>query len=379
MTAMTRRPLVSAVLIVRDEVDLLGECIQSLRPFADEIVVVDTGSTDGSIKLAVDGGARVAECPWTGDFAAARNVALDLALGEWVLYIDADERLRPRNQGAARQLLSEGGVGFTVDLHPKRGWTAYREYRLWRNEPSIRFRGVIHETVLDNLRAAAGGDLDNIQRSGLVIDHVGYEGSLVEKFRRNLPLLQQALVVDPDRVFLWHDYGCALAGLGRHVEAERAWSEAIVRSCSSEPLHPPAAHVLSYLSLIARRQDLGQQYHELLDEALARFPDDRALAWWQGRRLLDLQRYEEAAATFENLVATAPESLDGAEVAYPNQLFGSWALEGLAVALFRLGRPLEASECFEQLGRSSSEPNRYKQMAVISRGRAAASPGSMPS
>ena len=277
----------SAVLIVRDEAGLLGECLQSLRSFADEVVVVDTGSTDGSIKLAEDAGARVAECPWTDDFAAARNFALDLALGEWVLYIDADERLRPSNQAAARQLLSEGGVGFTVDLHPRKGWTAYREYRLWRNKPSIRFRGVIHETVLDSLRVAAGGALDNIPRSGLVIDHVGYEGSLVEKFRRNLPLLQEALAVDPERVFLWHDYGCALAGLGRHVEAERAWGEAIVRSRSSEPSHPPAGHVLSYLSLIARRRDLGQQYDELLDEALARFPDDRALAWWEGRRLLD--------------------------------------------------------------------------------------------
>ncbi len=369
----------SAVLIVRDEAEFLGECLQSLRPFADEVVVVDTGSTDGSIKLAVDGDARVEECPWTGDFAAARNFALDLALGEWVLYIDADERLRPRNQSAARQLLSEGGVGFTVDLHPRSGWTAYREYRLWRNEPSIRFRGVIHETVLDNLRVAAEGDLANIPRSGLVIDHIGYDGSLVEKFRRNLPLLQQALAVDPDRVFLWHDYGCALAGLGRHAEAERAWGEAIVRSRSSEPSHPPAGHVLSYLSLIARRQDLGQQCDELLDEALARFPEDRALAWWQGRRLLDRGGCEEAVATFENLVATDPESLDGADIAYPDQLFGTWALEGLAVALFRLGRSLEAGACFEQLARSASEPDRYKQMAVISRGRAAAFRGSMPS
>jgi glycosyltransferase involved in cell wall biosynthesis len=374
---MTRRPLVSAVLIVRDEAGLLEECLQSLRSFADEVVVVDTGSTDGSIKRAEDAGARVAECPWTDDFAAARNFALDLALGEWVLYIDADERLRPRNQAAARHLLSEGGVGFTVDLHPRKGWTAYREYRLWRNKPSIRFRGVIHETVLDSLRAAAGGALDNIPRSGLVIDHVGYEGSLVEKFRRNLPLLQQALADDPERVFLWHDYGCALAGLGRHVEAERAWGEAIVRSRSSEPSHPPAGHVLSYLSLIARRRDLGQQYHELLDEALARFPDDWALAWWEGRRLLDGGRYEEAAATFEKLVATTPESLDGTEVAYPVELFGTWALEGLALALFRLGRSLEAGACFEQLACSASEPDRYKQMAVISRNQGGSPRGSI--
>ena len=367
----------SAVLIVRDEARLLGDCLQSLRSFADEVVVVDTGSTDESIKLAVDAGARVREYPWTGDFAAARNYALDLAVGEWVLYIDADERLRPRNRAAARHLLSEGGVGFTVDLHPRMGWTAYREYRLWRNEPSIRFRGVIHETVLDSLRAAAEGALDNIPRSGLVIDHLGYEGSLVEKFRRNLPLLQQALAVDPDRVFLWHDYGCALAGLGRHVEAEQAWGEAIIRSRSSEPSGSPAAHILSYLSLIARRKDLGRRYDDLLDEALARFPDDRALAWWEGRRLLDRGRNEEAASTFEKLVATAPESLDGAEVAYPDELFGRWALEGLAVALFRLGRSLEASACFEQLAQAADEPDRYRQMAMIALGRAGSPRGTM--
>jgi glycosyltransferase involved in cell wall biosynthesis len=88
-----RPPTLSACIIARDEAHRLPDCLASVA-FCDEVVVVDSGSTDATVKIAVTAGARVIEQPWLG-FSAQRNVALDHARGDWVLEIDADERLTP--------------------------------------------------------------------------------------------------------------------------------------------------------------------------------------------------------------------------------------------------------------------------------------------
>ena len=82
-------------MIVRDEEARLGECLRSVQGFADEMVVVDTGSTDATVAIAEAAGARVEQIPWPGDFAPARNQALEFLNGDWVLVLDADEQLRP--------------------------------------------------------------------------------------------------------------------------------------------------------------------------------------------------------------------------------------------------------------------------------------------
>ena len=94
-------PLLSATLIVRDEERNLRDCLGSIDGVVDEVVVVDTGSTDGSVEIARELGARVDLPPWRGDFSEARNVALEEARGEWILYLDADERLRPVDRDAS--------------------------------------------------------------------------------------------------------------------------------------------------------------------------------------------------------------------------------------------------------------------------------------
>jgi glycosyltransferase involved in cell wall biosynthesis len=90
MPAADRAPTISATMIVRDEHDFLDGCLTSLAGFADEVVVVDTGSVDDTVAIAERHGARVSHLAWTGNFAVARNHALTLATGDWRLSIDAD-------------------------------------------------------------------------------------------------------------------------------------------------------------------------------------------------------------------------------------------------------------------------------------------------
>ncbi len=103
-------PRISATLIVRNEAAVIADCLRALAPVTDEIVVVDTGSRNATRQIALDYGARVFDFPWRNDFAAARNYALDRAIGDWALYIDADERVRGTNGPTLRAQLDDPGL-----------------------------------------------------------------------------------------------------------------------------------------------------------------------------------------------------------------------------------------------------------------------------
>src|ERR1700730_1719400 len=89
------RPTISLCVIARDEESFIGDCLASAQPFVDEIVVLDTGSTDATIEIARSYGARIGTFAWRDDFAAARNAAITLATCDWIFMLDADERLQP--------------------------------------------------------------------------------------------------------------------------------------------------------------------------------------------------------------------------------------------------------------------------------------------
>src|SRR5688572_1371573 len=95
------RQTISLCMIVRNEERLLDQCLSTVKDFVDEIVLVDTGSQDATLKIAEQYDARIYEYPWTGDFSEARNHSIAHATGNWILVLDADERIAARD---ARQL-----------------------------------------------------------------------------------------------------------------------------------------------------------------------------------------------------------------------------------------------------------------------------------
>lgn len=194
----------SATLIVKDEELCLADCLRSIKDLVDEILVVDTGSRDSSREIAQTFGAQVRTYHWQDDFAAARNYALDQASGDWILYIDADERVRPYDRRALEAELARPRLcGATVKFHARTGFTAYPEYRLFRRDPRIRFRGVIHETILPDLNRLTADDNEVLGSTRLTIDHIGYDGHQSHKLERNLNLLTKQTKIDPERIYLW--------------------------------------------------------------------------------------------------------------------------------------------------------------------------------
>src|SRR5688572_18495395 len=98
---------ISLCMIVRNEERLIGQCLASVKGFVDEMVIVDTGSEDATADIAHQHGARVYEYPWTGDFSEARNHSIAQATGNWILVLDADEKLAARDAQQLRSLVQE--------------------------------------------------------------------------------------------------------------------------------------------------------------------------------------------------------------------------------------------------------------------------------
>ena len=172
-----RRGSISLCMIVRDEEELIGGALASVKDLVDEMIVVDTGSSDGTIPEAKRYGAKIFQMPWNNDFSEARNYALSKARREWILILDADEAIAACDHDRIRRLVGEHERGAFLmhqwtytDKAPGFGWksvpvenrmsmecTGYydsQQVRLFRNERFIRYEGEIHETLDWSLMAA---------------------------------------------------------------------------------------------------------------------------------------------------------------------------------------------------------------------------------
>lgn len=364
-------PVLSAALIVRDEERFLEGCLRSIAGFADEVVVVDTGSVDRSREIALDLGARLHDLPWTGDFAAARNHALDLARGSWILYIDADERVTGGGRADVDPLFRDPRLAaLTVRFRPVTGFTRYREYRLFRNRPDLRFSGVIHETHVPALLDLCAAEGMGIAHSAVAIDHLGYDGDLTRKHHRNLPLLRARLETDPRHVYSWCHLGVTLHGLGDEAGAEAAWRQAVevVRGKQARSIADSAPYVDLARALLRRGEEAG----ELIEEGLSLFPDNYTLRWLRATIWLEAERYAEALPLFAGLAAIDPEVEGGGVLAHEEGIFGLRLFEALGLCCFRLGRFAESAAWYGRAEAAAPEPLEFRAKRWLAESRARA-------
>ncbi len=333
------QPRICAAMIAKDEERFLAGCLESIAGEVDDVVVVDTGSRDATPDIARHHGARLHRIDWTGDFSAAINHALDHASGDWILYIDADERLRCPHPGDLRRAVADpAAAAVLLRLRPKMNSTCYHEIRLFRRDERIRFRSAIHETVHPAILDVCRSDGQSIVRADVGIDHLGYEGDLTHKFVRNLEPLQRSVAATPERVFLWVDLGASLAGLGRRDEAIAAHRMAIAQSLRTDNAKHRRDAARAWQHLIALHVDADPALAaEIAAEAVAAYPDDHAL------RLAALGARFGAGDTgpvppeLRDLAAIDAETLFDPMVAYDKRIFGEWAWDLIGAYSVRNG------------------------------------------
>jgi hypothetical protein len=365
-------PRVTAALIVGNEARFIDDCLASLAGTVDEIVVVDTGSTDQTIERALRYPVALHVFPWTGDFSAARNFALDQVSGEWILYIDADERLVCPDRAVWRAAIADDGkLAWRVRFMPRLGWTPYAELRLFRNDPRIRFRGVIHEDVTGAIAALRDVDSRGVGQCDIAIQHVGYEDSQTHKIPRNLPLLEAYLAGNPDRSYCWWHLGETRLQLGEEDAAIAAWWRGIVAARKEFARDPMLSSSLPFVALVEALHRRGERCDEVLDEALALFPDHLLLQY--NRAKLALERGDEAVARpiLERLAAIDPDTFYDPLNSYDSALFTQVAPEALALCEFRAGRFAEAAKWYRRAARGGADRQACELKARLAELRAA--------
>jgi tetratricopeptide (TPR) repeat protein len=356
---------ISASLIVRDEQAFLKGCLESLAGHVDEIVVVDTGSVDGTIEIAKSFGVTLLHRAWRNDFAWARNEGLAAATGSWILYIDADERLSVQAGASLRDNL-EGDDVFASRLlfRPRVNATPFREYRLFRNDPRLRFRGTMHETIMP--------DLDVLQRTigARVTDnpaeliHLGYETGSEWKHARNLPLLRAAIAREPDRLYYWYHLATTLQSLEEFDEALLVGAEGLRRARETSLSGPDS--VIASLIAFGQAQLLKARPEEALQvvaEGLRHYPQNVTLQLLQARLLIDCGALEASLPILDHLASLDAASYFDSKLSHDRRVFELHAHDLKGVALLRLGRRAEAAESFRRAAIAAPDDMSYRVKA----------------
>ncbi|MBM3845416.1 MAG: glycosyltransferase, partial [Verrucomicrobia bacterium] len=213
-------PRLTVCMIVKNEERFLGRCLASVKGIADQIVVIDTGSTDRTVEIASSHGAEVLLHPWRDDFASARNASLAPARGDWILQLDADEELSeeaiPRLKEAMRDKEAISWRLPLVDVGKEKEG-CHHVPRLFRNAPGVRYVGRIHEHTFASLQTmGAEWGLESRIGKALILHH-GYSDQIEKgrgKAQRNLRLLELAVQEQPGDVSLRMSHGLDLVRTG---------------------------------------------------------------------------------------------------------------------------------------------------------------------
>ena len=192
MMRKVKRPTISLCMIVKDEEEFLSQCLQNVEGVVDEVIIVDTGSSDATLEIAHSFKAKVFQHEWKEDFSEARNFSLSHATSEWILFLDADELLEQKSAQRLPVVLQSTryfGFFFCIYNIKEDGFVSGRHYtvRLFRNQKGVRFAGKIHEQVLP---------LGKLVYSGMNIYHFGYDldpERMKKKNERNAHILKQAI------------------------------------------------------------------------------------------------------------------------------------------------------------------------------------------
>jgi Flp pilus assembly protein TadD len=295
-------------MIVKDEEANLPACLEGVAGVVDEVVVVDTGSSDATREVARGYGARVADFPWQDSFAAARNEGLRHATGDWVFWMDADDRLDAENREKLQALFA--GLGDERDCYVMKcrclpdatgAVTVVDHVRLFRNHPEVRWQYRVHEQILPAVRRLGGRP----RWSDVTIDHTGYQDPALRrrKLDRDLRLLLLERSEQPDDPFTLFNLGSVYQELGCVEEAVALFRRSLDLSRPSDSI------VRKLYALLAQCQrQTGRTAESLATcrEGLTVCPGDAELLFREGLALHALGDLDAGIACLRRLRELPP-------------------------------------------------------------------------
>jgi glycosyltransferase involved in cell wall biosynthesis len=227
-----RQSRISVCLIAKNEERNIEQCLQSVKSFAYETIVLDTGSTDCTKEIAAASGAKVVEATWNDHFSEARNACLEHATGDWLLILDADERIDQADlQTLTSEVKSHGVLAYRLPLVNHGTSEMGNSYvpRLVRNAPGLFFVGRVHEQIFSSMEVLRRRWSLDCRLGQTPIQHYGYTQQSIDdkqKNQRNLKLLALAVEEMPDDSNLLMNFGLELRRQGDHERALKQYEKA---------------------------------------------------------------------------------------------------------------------------------------------------------
>jgi tetratricopeptide (TPR) repeat protein len=292
-------------MIVRNEEQNLAACLSPVASAFAEIVVIDTGSSDRTKEIAGQFTSRIFDFAWCDDFSAARNQSLRHATGNWVFWLDADDRLDDQNAARLKELLlglPDLPAVFFMDTICAPSYECedarlISHCRLFRRHPALAWSGRIHE----QLRPHPNELGYELLASDVQIQHVGYRDTAAchRKVQRDIRLLRMDYAVNPGDISTRLHLGLAYARLGNSTEAQK-WLQPLLRSEQA-----PADYlrqVYGVLTDLALRDGQFTTALETVVRGRRLFPVDEYLCYLQAEALYELDRYDLAKQILTRLV-----------------------------------------------------------------------------
>ncbi|OOC63746.1 glycosyltransferase [Paenibacillus ihbetae] len=278
---------ISLCMIVKNEERCLERCLNSVQGIVDEIIIVDTGSTDKTLEIAKRYTDKIYFFEWINDFAQARNFALEHATGDYILHLDADEYLYKGSEllkhdldKAYYFLRIRNDLGFgQAEIH--------QFVRLFQNSPTLKYEGALHEQI--NLEKNAHLPFGFLN---CLIYHDGYLEQIVKdknKDQRNMDIAKAALKANPTP-FNYYNLGMQYAFEGEHVKAIENFKQSY--SLANNQTYTPRLLILLMKSLFELKQ-----YKEALDigfDSVLIFPGNTDIWYLMGSIYDNLDYFEDA-------------------------------------------------------------------------------------
>lgn len=276
-----KKAILSLCMIVKNERHNLPRCLASAQPYVNEIVVVDTGSEDGTPEIAKQFGAKIEYFEWCNDFAAARNYALSKVTGDWILVLDADEELIVTSEAFLSQLTSSPEILVyslsLTDADSPQGMTPLQTPRLFRNREEFRYVIGYHEQLTYQGRAISNPIISNLY--GVQILHYGYGiNQLHEKnINRNIPILESIRQQEGLSLMLLYCLAGMYSDTQQIQKAQECYAEAFDKLLPDlmDGTVPEEAGFVPSLMFI-----LGTQFLQQEDYETVRLLCQRGLEWF---------------------------------------------------------------------------------------------------
>ena len=253
-------------MIVKNEEKFIAGCLESVKNLVNEIIIVDTGSNDKTIEIARSYNAKIFHFKWQNDFALARNESIKHATGEWILVLDADERLNPDQEAKLKKYLNSNFDALyvrVVNLGKDGKPDVINEYpRLFRKKEWIKFEGRIHEQITPSILRNGG----KIGKSDITITHLGYaqdDEIMNKKYERNLNLLLEEIKENPDNAYACYHIGIIKILTGNKEEGIEWLKKAISIPKEKSNLGNPL--LASIYNIIGKYEIHNGRYYEALN------------------------------------------------------------------------------------------------------------------